>query len=880
MPSEATSVSVDGADRVEPSKVECALSTQNESHEARKLTDISITHPSTDNKESGNTGISPLLEEKLEDDEKQGCPEFHSEQQEHLNVMTDPGVFDLDNMDQTLQKRLILNGANQPKSEDMPQKAFPKSKHGSHFRSFNDSWYHAKVGKETVHRNWISYSPSKDTVFCHFCMFFGKGNKEKAFTRTGLSNWKDAHEKFGKHEKSQCHIDSTVDFINFCAQTCISQQLSNQAKKIESERKKRVEKNRAVMKRLIEITVCLAKQGLPFRGHREDIAEDEGNKGNFLALAELISKYDETLAVHIKSAQAEKRKRKATTGVKSKGKKKAKSGRGNAVSFLSAESQNKLIGIIGSHIQQAIVNEIKNAGNYSIAMDCTTDSAHEDQLSVIIRYVNEKCDIVERLLCIERVKESSAKGLVKTLKNIFKKSSINLADAVGQSYDGASVMRGKYNGVKTRIQKESHQCLFIWTFDHVLNLVIMEACGSSLPAKVLFGTLEKLYTFFSTSRKRSDILQDIQKEANLGQLHRPQRVSTTRWWSHQKALDTVFFAQSGKLYDCFRDALEHCLAPEHSKETVTDAEGLLQKISCFEMVITAHLFHKIFTITDPASLYLQSEKIDVLTAIRLVETVQSQLVTLRSEFESVFKEAKEFCEAHELENRDFEERRLRKKKKMPGEVCSDEVEENTHSRYRRETFIFAIDTAVSSIRRRFTSHKEILADFGLLDPERFADMRNIDLPLNCFSSVAKNYNLDEWKLRAEYQSFIESYRKIKEAASKTQIEDPCLENADLNRESFVTVLQLISKYNLQTAYPNLYVLYKILVTLPIGSTKCERSFSKLKIVKNRLRSSMCQPRLSALMLISVEREQLQSVDYETVIDEFATSPLLRKLLIL
>ena len=146
------------------------------------------------------------------------------------------------------------------------------------------------------------------------------------------------------------------------------------------------------------------------------------------------------------------------------------------------------------------------------------------------------------------------------------------------------------------------------------------------------------------------------------------------------------------------------------------------------MVITAHLFHKIFTITDPASLYLQSEKIEILTAIRLYETGQSQFVTLRGQFESVLKEAKEFCEAHELENRDFEERRLRKKKKMLCEACSDEMKENTHSRYWRETFIFAIDTAVSSIRKPFTSHKEILADFAMLDPERFADMRNIDLP--------------------------------------------------------------------------------------------------------------------------------------------------------
>ena len=44
---------------------------------------------------------------------------------------------------------------------------------------------------------------------------------------------------------------------------------------------------------------------------------------------------------------------------------------------------------------------------------------------------------------------------VKTFKGVFSKNSINSADAVGQSYYGASVMRGKYNGVKTNIQKES-----------------------------------------------------------------------------------------------------------------------------------------------------------------------------------------------------------------------------------------------------------------------------------------------------------------------------------------------------------------------------------------------------------------------------------------
>ena len=60
---------------------------------------------------------------------------------------------------------------------------------------------------------------------------------------------------------------------------------------------------------------------------------------------------------------------------------------------------------------------------------------------------------------------------------------------------------------------------------------------------------------------------------------------------------------------------------------------------------------------------------------------------------------------------------------MRDEMCRDEVEGNLRSSYRRETFIFAIDTALSSINRQFTSHKAILADFALLDPERFADIQ-------------------------------------------------------------------------------------------------------------------------------------------------------------
>ena len=60
--------------------------------------------------------------------------------------------------------------------------------------------------------------------------------------------------------------------------------------------------------------------------------------------------------------------------------------------------------------------------------------------------------------------------------------------------------------------------------------------------------------------------------------------------------------------------------------------------------------------------------------------------------------------------------------------------------------------------------------------------------------------------------------------------------------------RLISS-GLQIAYPNVCTLYRIFLTLPITSATVERSMSKLKLIKNYLRSTMADDRLTALALI-------------------------------
>lgn len=70
-----------------------------------------------------------------------------------------------------------------------------------------------------------------------------------------------------------------------------------------------------------------------------------------------------------------------------------------------------------------------------------------------------------------------------------------------------------------------------------------------------------------------------------------------------------------------------------------------------------------------------------------------------------------------------------------------------------------------------------------------------------------------------------------------------------------------------TVFPNLFTILKIGVTLPISSASPERSFSKLKIVKTRLRSTMSQNRLEDLMLISCVTDV--DINTENVINNFA-----------
>ena len=84
------------------------------------------------------------------------------------------------------------------------------------------------------------------------------------------------------------------------------------------------------------------------------------------------------------------------------------------------------------------------------------------------------------------------------------------------------------------------------------------------------------------------------------------------------------------------------------------------------------------------------------------------------------------------------------------------------------------------------------------------------------------------------------------------------------------ILNYLMKNNMSETFPNIKIIYKILLTFTVTVASGERSFSKLKLIKTYIRATMSQQRLCGLATISIEREEASMLDYEELINIFAT----------
>ena len=71
----------------------------------------------------------------------------------------------------------------------------------------------------------------------------------------------------------------------------------------------------------------------------------------------------------------------------------------------------------------------------------------------------------------------------------------------------------------------------------------------------------------------------------------------------------------------------------------------------------------------------------------------------------------------------------------------------------------------------------------------------------------------------------------------------------------------------RTAFPVLINVMNSAITIPVSSTTCERTFSKMKKIITAVRSTMSDDRLSDLCVLAVERNM--DINFEQLVDSFS-----------
>lgn len=93
------------------------------------------------------------------------------------------------------------------------------------------------------------------------------------------------------------------------------------------------------------------------------------------------------------------------------------------------------------------------------------------------------------------------------------------------------------------------------------------------------------------------------------------------------------------------------------------------------------------------------------------------------------------------------------------------------------------------------------------------------------------------------------------------------------------VLNWITEFHLINVFPNVFIAYKIFLTISIVNCEAERSFSILKRIKNIHRSTMLNNRLSPLARLAIEKDLLRFLDFSDIIKEFAEAKARKKFIL-
>ncbi|XP_022007842.1 zinc finger MYM-type protein 1-like [Helianthus annuus] len=316
-----------------------------------------------------------------------------------------------------------------------------------------------------------------------------------------------------------------------------------------------------------ESHVGLLNGGLPFRGHDE--SEASLYRGHFIEFLKLFAQIHEEIGKYILS-NAPKNCQMTVPSI-----------------------QKDICNCFAEEVLKMIFEEL-GADVFSLLVDESRDISKNEQMAVVLRYVDKLGFVKERYIGVVHVTETTALSLKSAIDELFAHRNLSLGRVRGQGYDGASNM--------SDLLRESQRELL------ALNL------------EVVIGSVNN------------------QEMA----LTRP---GDTRWSSHEKTLLRLL-----TLYPCVIEVLEYIETSAWEPIHKTQANGLQLYMKSFKFVFYLHLMKHILGVTNLLCVALQRKNQDILNAVELVRSTKEELQRYRLEgFDSLLKDVTSFCDKYDIE---------------------------------------------------------------------------------------------------------------------------------------------------------------------------------------------------------------------------------------
>lgn len=528
---------------------------------------------------------------------------------------------------------------------------------------------------------WLTGCVHENKLFCFSCLLFScSKNVWSSYGYQDLNNFKAAAKK---HNESENHIDSSSKLLLF-GKSNIQNSFNQQSRLDIQIHNGKVDRNRNIFKRLIDIICFLGKQELALRGHDE--SSNSLNKGNFLELVDLLATYDGILENHLEIAST-------------------------SFSGLSNRTQNDLISSVASVMISHIKCQIKQTDFVAVMVDETPDVSGREQLVIILRYFDNS-EVVDRF--IKYVDCSSDRGadfISNTILKILEDFGC-LEKLIAQTYDGAAVLSSNQNGVQKKVRDKCPSALFVWCSAHVLNLILSKSFERIPETKRFFGSLKSMANFFHCSTKRMAYYNTFLDLKKLP------RVAETRWAYRSRTVN-VIFNESIHLTELFEEMTEK--TDLWDGETLTQATGHLYVLKEFSFHFYLKLFNEIFAETDILYNIIQKKTSDIAYCVKKIREFELFVDNLRNKFEEIFNYAVNIC------GQPNSKRNIPDAKAHYSRIC-----------------IEILDNVLTESRDRYQNIKN-LTHFQLLSHENFHRYSET-FPENLLLDFVKNYSAFDFNL--------------------------------------------------------------------------------------------------------------------------------------